>query len=123
MLDAVAEFGPEGEPARQAVERAREIHVPAIFAAEISAGLRNLVARGSLEERVARVALGRLGSVHTIEYPFSPFATRVWTLRNNLTVYDAWYVALAESLQADLWTADRRLASAPGLMCNVELVG
>ena len=45
-----------------------------------------------------------------------------WTLRDNLTYYDALYVALAARLGYPLLTADARLARAPGLPCAVELI-
>ena len=48
---------------------------------------------------------------------------RAWELRANATVYDAIYVALAELLDAPLVTADRKLAKAPGIRCDVEVVG
>ena len=47
---------------------------------------------------------------------------RCWELRANVTVYDAVYVALAELLDAPLVTADRKLANAPGIRCQVEVV-
>jgi predicted nucleic acid-binding protein len=47
----------------------------------------------------------------------------VWALRENLTAYDAVYVALAEALETTLLTCDGRLARAPGLGRRVELVG
>ena len=47
---------------------------------------------------------------------------RVWALRNNLTAYDAVYIALAEALDAPLLTRDRRLAGAAGHRARVELV-
>jgi len=50
------------------------------------------------------------------------FLPRIWSLRDNLTAYDAAYVALAESLPAPLLTCDRRLAKAPGHGAVVELV-
>jgi predicted nucleic acid-binding protein len=46
-------------------------------------------------------------------------AFRAWELRENLTLYDAWYVALAELLDARLATLDTRLARAPGPACKV----
>ena len=52
-------------------------------------------------------------------YPFRPFAERVWELRENLTAYDAWYVALAEALDWPLVTLDRRLSRATGPRCEV----
>ena len=50
-------------------------------------------------------------------------AERVWELRGNLTVYDAWYVALAESLRTDLVTADQELRHAAGPRCLIRLPG
>ena len=52
-------------------------------------------------------------------HPFAPFAARVWELRHNLTAYDAWYVAVAESLGCPLATLDGRLARAPGPICPI----
>ncbi len=52
-------------------------------------------------------------------FPFAPFADRIWALRENLTSYDAWYVALAEALECPLATLDRRLSRAAGLRCEV----
>ncbi|MEE9254228.1 MAG: type II toxin-antitoxin system VapC family toxin [Pseudomonadales bacterium] len=51
-------------------------------------------------------------------YPFAPFAGRVWSLRDNLTAYDAWYVALAEALDCPLATLDRKLSRASGSKCE-----
>jgi predicted nucleic acid-binding protein len=48
-------------------------------------------------------------------------ALRIWELRQNLTAYDAAYIALAEALRAPLLTRDRRLASAPGIRTRVEV--
>ena len=48
---------------------------------------------------------------------------RCWELRQNVTVCDAAYVALAELLDVVLLTADVRLASAPGLRCQLEVLG
>lgn len=52
-------------------------------------------------------------------HPFEPFLERVWALRENVTVSDAWYVALAEALGAALVTADDRLRRANGPRCPV----
>jgi hypothetical protein len=46
----------------------------------------------------------------------------VWELRDDLTVYDACYVVLAEMLDAELVTSDVRLARAPGLRCAVDVL-
>ena len=54
--------------------------------------------------------------------PHRPLLARCWQLRDNLTVYDAAYVALAEAMHATLLTADRRLARAPGPQCPIEIL-
>lgn len=54
-------------------------------------------------------------------FPYEAVAHRVWQLKDNLTSYDASYVALAEALDAPLITLDRRLSSAPGIACAVEV--
>lgn len=50
--------------------------------------------------------------------PIRPFERRIWELRHNLTCYDAWFVAVAESLDLPLATLDRRLARASGPRCH-----
>jgi predicted nucleic acid-binding protein len=46
----------------------------------------------------------------------------IWELRRNLTAYDACYVALTRQLDATLVTRDERIARAPGVGINVEVV-
>ena len=71
----------------------------------------------------AATALEQIRTVRTIQYPFEPFAHRVWELRDKLTFHDAWHVALAEWLGVEFVTADERLAGAPGLRCAVRHPG
>jgi predicted nucleic acid-binding protein len=52
-------------------------------------------------------------------HPFGIYAERIWDLRDNLTVYDAWYVAIAERLRQPLVTADSGILGAPGLRCEL----
>jgi predicted nucleic acid-binding protein len=47
---------------------------------------------------------------------------RIWALRDDLTAYDATYVALAEALGCELLTTDGRLALAPRLRCPITRV-
>ena len=51
-----------------------------------------------------------------------PLLRRMWALGDNVTAYDATYIALAEALSCPLLTADIRLASSPGLRCAIEVV-
>ncbi len=98
------------------------IQAPAIVRAEAASALRGLVLRGHLGPAHAARALDQVCAVRAILYPFEPFAARVWELRGTLSVYDAWYVALAEWLDSELVTADARLARAAGPRCPVRHV-
>jgi predicted nucleic acid-binding protein len=55
-------------------------------------------------------------------YAHTAFVRPAWGLRHDLSYYDALYVALAARLGFPLLTADKRLATAPGLPCDVELI-
>ena len=84
--------------------------------------LRTLHRDGALSERGARQARHKLGLLPLRRYPHTPFTARIWELRDNLTVDDAVYVALAEALGGRLLTTDARLARAPGVRCDIELL-
>ena len=95
-----------------------DIVAPAVALAEASNVLRRLELSGEIPPGEAAEALRdllRLG-LHTVNY--APYAERIWALRHNLTCYDAWYVALAESLNCPLATLDRRLIRANGPTCE-----
>ena len=68
------------------------------------------------------LALDRWRNLDVERYPHEPFLGRVWQLRNNVTAYDAIYVALAETLSTVLVTGDRRLVGAPGVRAAIELI-
>lgn len=123
FVDALVNEGRPGAVARVEVGSQPVLDVPDIFKAEVTSALRGLVHRGDLNLDRALTAIERVRAAGVNSYPFEPFLDRVWELRSNLTVYDAWYVALAESLQTDLVTADERLAKAPGPRCPVRLAG
>jgi predicted nucleic acid-binding protein len=123
FVNAEAVDGPAGEAARRTVEQLSLLQVPAVFPAEVTSAVRKMVLAGVLSEERARATLTALVDVAKACHAFDPFIGRVWELRHHLTVYDAWYVALAEALDTTLLTADGHLASAPGLRCEVQVVG
>jgi predicted nucleic acid-binding protein len=84
--------------------------------------LRRLNLAGTVSSERARV-LDRFQDTSFARYPHSPLRERIWKLRNNLTAYDAAYVALAEALDAPLITLNARLAQAPGIRTAVEVYG
>jgi predicted nucleic acid-binding protein len=119
VIDAMAVAGPAGERARQLVAEESWLHLPAVAGAEITSALRSMALRGVLSAGDARVAATRASRLRARRHPFEPFLARVWDLRENVTVHDAWYVALAESLGVHLVTADERLRRADGPRCEV----
>lgn len=122
FVDALVAFGPPGDRAREELRAQQMLEVPSIFGAEVTSALRLLMLRGELSFARAAAAREYLSRTRLIQYPFEPFSDRVWELRANVTVYDAWYVALAEWLGKDVVTADKRLAGATGPRCTVRLL-
>lgn len=121
FVDALVVAGPAGVAARAALSDHQVLPVPAVFPAEVTSALSALVRRREMSSARAASALDQLLAVRTVQFPFEPFGRRAWELRDNLTVYDAWYVALAEQLGLPLVTADSRLATAAGPRCSVVL--
>ncbi len=93
---------------------------PHLITAEATHALRRAQLNEHLSPDTATMAFADLLQAPLELYPFSPFAQRIWQLRDTLTVYDAWYVALAEALGVPLATLDKRLANAPGPTCHFE---
>jgi len=114
-------------PVASVVERrlfdAREtLHVPHLLDVEVAQVIRRYAALGEIDQGRGRAALADLDDFPLRRYPHDFLLPRVWELRNNLTAYDAVYVALAEALDAPLLTSDRRLAAAAGHLARIELV-
>lgn len=123
VVDALVAFGDRGLSSQDLVAAERRLNAPAILRAEVAAALRRLVLHGEVAERDARAALVESRDLPVVEYSFAPLQVRAWQLRHGVTIYDAWYIALAEALGATLVTSDERLAGAPGILCPVEVVG
>lgn len=121
LVTALADDGPDGDVARSRL-RGETLAVPELADLEVLSVLRRQLAAGRLDARRARLALTDLRDLPARRVPHLPLLDAVWSLRANLTVYDAVYVALAGALEAVLLTGDGRLARAPGLPCTVELL-
>lgn len=119
---ALADDGADGDAARARLARDSALHAPHLVDLEVLSVLRRQAGAGLLDKRRAGFALQDLMELPLTRYPHIPFARRVWELRGNLTPYDAAYVALAETLGCPLVTADARLARAPGIPCDVEVL-
>jgi len=113
--------GPDGDLVRERL-RGEQLAAPALIDLEVISVWRGLARGGHLDARRVGQALDDLQDLPMQRVEHTPFVTRCWELRDNLTVYDAAYVALAEALQAPLLTGDRRLARATGPRCAIEVV-
>lgn len=95
---------------------------PHLIDLEVVSAWRRLATSGALDDRRVELALADLIELRIDRLPHRPLLRRCWELRPNLTIYDAVYVALAEALDVPLVTLDKRLASAPGTRCSVEVL-
>lgn len=98
------------------------LHAPYLIDAEVANGLRRKVASRELSPAVGWTALTTWRRLGVSRYPSVGMLERIWQLRDNLSAYDATYVALAEQLECLLLTSDERLSRAPGLRCGVTVV-
>lgn len=98
------------------------LHVPHLADVEVAQVLRRYEREGELDALEAASALTTLGALDLERHSHEPLLRRVWALRDNLTAYDAVYVALADALDARLLTCDARLTRAPGHSRRIEIV-
>lgn len=122
LANVVGDDGADGDRAREVLRQDPDVHAPDIINIETVAVLRKRWVAGSLPARRFAAAVRDLHDLDIVRYPTLPLTWRAYELRENVTAYDAVYVALAEGLDCSLVTADARLSRAPGLRCDVEVV-
>jgi len=110
--------GPDGSWVTEAVAGA-DLAAPALVGFETANILRRHELAGLITADQAAQAHVDLLDLAIEHWPYELLATRAWQLRQNLSIYDASYVALAELLGATLVTLDRRIGGAPGLRCAI----
>ena len=102
---------------------AETCHAPHLVDAEMGNVLRRRVLRGELPAAQAQVLLFAAAPLIDHRYEMTGrLGQAAWTLRENVSFYDALYVALAAALSVPLLTGDARLSRAPALPCAVELI-
>lgn len=121
LVAALVDDDRAGETARGRLA-GEDLAAPELVDLEVMSVIRRLVLAGRLPLRRAALALQDLGDLPIRRSSHVPLLPRCWELRNNVTPYDAAYVALAELLDCNLVTADARLSRAPGLRCAVEVL-
>jgi predicted nucleic acid-binding protein len=96
--------------------------VPSIFDAEVLSAVRGLVRGGKFDGAAAAELIPDLMVLPVDRWHMTPLLPRMWELRENLTAYDAAYVALAELTGAVLVTGDERITASPGARCDIQII-
>lgn len=122
VADALGAKTAGGKAARSRLAREPDLHAPHLLDVEVAAALRRFVVAGQLDGTGAALALQKLEDLAITRYPHTSLIPRMWELRENVTPYDAAYVALAEGLDCPLVTADARLARVDSVRCQIEVV-
>jgi predicted nucleic acid-binding protein len=122
LANAVGDDHTDGAAARQELRQAQEVAVPDLVNVETAAVLRKRWIAGDMTADRLDKAIDALIKLPLRRYPTVGLLKRALELRSNVTPYDGVYVALAEALTADLLTADRKLAAAPGTRCVIRVI-
>ena len=99
-----------------------EFHAPHLLDVEVAQALRRLVRTGDVRSDRAEGALVDLLDFDLRRHSHVDLLGRAWELRDNLTAYDAMYVALAEALDAPLVTCDGPLGQTPGHAARIDAI-
>ena len=119
LLDALLDPAERGDAARSAIT-GHTMAGPEHLQVETFHVVRRLVMAGLVTEPAGHRAVTRLGLLAVQTVPTPALLQRIWQLRDNLTGYDAAYVAAAEHLQVDLLTRDEGIHTAADLNCRVR---
>ena len=99
-----------------------ELHVPHLMDVEVVQALRGLVRTGEGAPARAGEAIADLADLDVHRHTHLDLLERMWKLRDNISAYDAVYVALAEAIEGTIVTCDRPLAKAPGHHATIEVI-
>lgn len=122
LANVVADDGPDGRRARAELRSAGQISAPDLVDVETVAVLRKRWLAKTISARRFALAVDDLEAMAIDRYPTLRFMRRAYELRDNVTAYDASYIALAEVLGCELVTGDARLARASGTRCAIRLL-
>ncbi|MGH3781484.1 MAG: type II toxin-antitoxin system VapC family toxin [Pseudonocardiaceae bacterium] len=128
VIDAsvLAAFYAADDPRREAVAQGlaagHALFAPAHLDAEVVSALRGMARNNPVLQAAVPGALRHLTAFPIRRMPLAPLLDRMWELRDNVTPYDAAYVALAERLDGPLVTCDGKLAAASGVRCSFDLI-
>ncbi len=121
-LDLVLATAEGREISSRLHESREDLAAPELIDLEVLQAVRRQVLLKQIEKRRAEDALELYAALPLERFGHRPLAARIWALRDNLTAYDAAYVALAELLDAPIWTRDQKIANAAGVKARVEIL-
>ena len=121
MIDALI-VGPRSAAVMQRLRQEQTFAAPHLLDVEVAQVSRRLVRTGQLAPANALAALANLIALPITRYPHTRLIARAFAVRNNVTVYDGIYIALAEALKIPLITCDAKLAAVPGHRAMVEVL-
>ena len=119
---ALGDDGSDGSVARTSLAD-ETLVAPELIDLEVLSVLRRQVKATGMTVARAERALSSLADLPMRRASHRPLLRRCWELRQTVTAYDAAYIALAEAFGISLVTADARLSRAPGVRCQVTLLG
>lgn len=109
---------------RERFGRQRHVHAPALIDAEVTSAIRGLLMTSKPAIQISVERAGQMvddfADLPVVRYPMQPYQRRALALRDNFTAYDAFYLALAESLSMPLLTDDHKFAKAPSQPAIIE---
>jgi predicted nucleic acid-binding protein len=121
LYEAVT-FGPLAGKIQNRVAGDPDRAAPHVIDVEVLSIIRREYLRAALDRTAAHLAVQNLRDWPVERFGHRFLLERAWDLRDNLRGWDAFYVALAELVDATLLTLDGRLSRASGLRCAIELV-
>lgn len=121
LVAMLVDGGPSGQWATGVLEAARDLLAPHLALFEAANILRRHQLANLISADQAEQAHADLLDLPLDLWPYELLAGRSWQLRQNLTIYDGAYVALAEMTSTPLATLDQRIAQAPGTRCPMVI--
>ena len=122
LLEVLLNTSAGGRIAARLFAAGETLHAPHLLDLEVAQVLRRYTRTGEMSPQRGLQALEDLIDLPLVRYPHELFLSRIWELRDNVTAYDAAYLALAEALAAPLVTRDAALASTTAHRARVEVV-
>ena len=122
LANVVGDDTVQGHNARNELRAAGGMAAPDLIDVETTAVLRKRWLSGAISSDRFAAAIEDLSRLDFERVPTGRLLQRAFELRANITAYDAMYVALAETLDIELLTGDRRLANAPGPRCAIRVI-